>query len=131
MHVKRQNKINESQKETRQMAIKFYSVPEKRQTVAVLSNCKYDVLNKIDKIMRETGFCFSPNGDKEYNRYLMPDTFRIVLNCDARDEYNVEEGKNRAKEKLMKNYHRSMNKRLNMFKKNFQQLATVMETKGI
>lgn len=113
------------------MAIKYYPIPEKRQMVAVLSDCKWDAFNKIDKIMRETGFCFSPNGAKEYNMYLMPDTFRVVLNCDERDEYTIKEGQERAKEKLMKNYHRSMNKRLNRFKKNFDKLAKAIEVRTV
>ena len=109
------------------MAIKYYPIPEKRQMVAVLSNCKYDAFNKIDKIMRETGFCFSPNGTKEYNKYLMPDTFKVVVTCDPRDEYTIEEGMRIAKSKLMRNYRKSMDKRIISFKNSTAAMASMIE----
>ena len=93
------------------MAIKYYSIPEKRQTIAVLSNTKWDAYNKINKTLRDTNFCFAPN-----KKYMMPDEFKVVLNCDERDTYDIEKGKEIAKKKLMKNYRKSLNKRLKMFK---------------
>ena len=105
------------------MAIKYYTIPEKKQTIAVLPNTKWDVYNKIDKMMRETGFHFSPWGPSEYKQYLMPDNFRAVVTCDERDEYDVEEGKRQAKAKLMKNYHHSVDKRLAKFKASVAGLA--------
>ena len=111
------------------MAIKYYPIPEKRQVVAVMSNTQYDAYNKIDKIMRGTGFCFSPCGSNEYGKYLMPDTFKVVLTCDERDTYDVEEGKKIAKKKLMRNYRKSMNKRVTAFKKTFDAMATIVNAK--
>lgn len=111
------------------MAIKYYPIPEKRQIIAVMPNTKYDAYNKIDKIMRETGFCFNPCGANEYNRYLMPEAFKVVLNCDARDVYDEEKGKEIAKRKLMRNYRKCLNKRLAKFKSACGQLETLVNTK--
>lgn len=108
------------------MAIKYYPIPEKRQMVAVLSNCKYDAYNKIDKMMRETGFCFSPSGTKEYNKYMMPDTFKVVVTCDPRDEYSIDEGKRVAKRKVMRNYRKSMDKRITNFKSNVASMISMV-----
>ena len=105
------------------MAIKYYFVPEKRQTIAVLPNTKWDVYNKIDKIMRDTGFHFDPMAPNEYKKYLMPDAFKAVVTCDERDVYDVEEGKREAKKKLMKNYHRSIDKRIARFNNSLVKLA--------
>lgn len=111
------------------MAIKYYSIPEKRQVIAVMPNTQYDAYNKIDKIMRETGFCFTPRGMHEHKKYMMPDNFKVVLTCDERDVYDEEEGKKIAKQKLMRNYRKSINKRLAKFKKEFEQLAAVVNAK--
>lgn len=111
------------------MAIKYYPIPEKRQVVAVLSNTQYDAYNKIDKMMKETGFCFAPHGSREYNKYMMPDTFKVTLTCDERDVYDVEEGKKIAKKKLMRNYRKSLNKRIATFKKSFDRLVDTVNVK--
>lgn len=111
------------------MAIKFYPIPEKRQVVAVLSNTQYDAYNKIDKMMKETGFCFAPHGAKKYKKYMMPDTFKVVLTCDERDVYDINEGEKLAKKKLMRNYHKSFNKRIALFKKSFENLVNTVNVK--
>lgn len=106
------------------MAIKYYIVPEKKQTIAVLPNTKWDAINKIDKMMAETGFYIRMLG----GRYIMPDSFRAVVTCDERDVYDVEEGKRQAKKKLMKNYHRSVDKRLAKFRADVAEFATKFNT---
>lgn len=111
------------------MAIKYYPVPEKRQMIAVLSNCKYDALNKIDKMTRETGFCFSPYGTREYDSYIMPDTFKVVVTCDPRDTYTIEDGEKFAKAKLMRNYRKSLNKRIDKFTKAVAKFSTSIDSK--
>ena len=104
------------------MAIKYYSIPEKRQTIAVLSNTKWDAYNKIQKTLRDTDFCFAPS-----KKYMMPDEFKVILNCDERDTYDVEKGKKIAKDKLMKNYRKSLNKRLKMFNASMVALNNIVD----
>lgn len=110
------------------MAIKYYTIPEKKQTIAVLPNTKWDVYNKIDKMMAETGFRFTPNGSNAFKQYMLPDNFKAIVTCDERDEYDVEEGKRQAKKKLMKNYHRSVDKRLAKFKADVAEFAAEFNT---
>ena len=39
--------------------------------------------------------------------------FRAVVQCDPRDEFSVEEGKKKAKERIMKRYYPALDKRVN------------------
>lgn len=96
------------------MAIKYYTNPEKRQTIAVLSGTKWDAINRIDKLMDDTGLFVMGS---TLSKYCMPDTFKVVVTCDERDEFDVEVGKQVAKRKLMRNYYKSLDKRLAKFKK--------------
>lgn len=105
------------------MAIKYYPVPEKRQVVAVMSNTKFDVVNKINKILMDTDFAFCSRSKSTWDKYMMPDEFRVVLTCDERDEYDIEEGKKIAKKKLMRNYYRSVDKRLAKFKESLAEMV--------
>lgn len=91
--------------------IKYYVVPENRTVYAVLSNTKYDALNKIDKMMGDD-FCFCSYSKK----YFMPNTFRARAVCDVADTWDEETGKMIAKEKLLSNYYRSLDKRIDMFR---------------
>lgn len=108
------------------MAIKYYEVPEKRQVVAVMAGTKYDAFNKIQKMMNKAGYNFSPVSYREFESYLMPDDFKIVLNCDERDEYSFEVGKQIAKRKLLKNYRRSLDKRIKKFHDSVSQFVVNM-----
>lgn len=106
--------------------IKYYSNPEKRQTIAVLENCHHDALCKIDKIMHNTNFYFDPSSRMMMERYLMPDTFRVIVTCDPRDEYDFEIGKKIAKERLMKKYYNSLDKRMVMFTSDLAKAVATM-----
>ena len=92
------------------MAIKYFVNEEKRQVIGVLENTRYDAMRKIDKMLDDTDFCCY--GEK----YMMPSEFRTVVTCDHRDEFDVEIGKKIAKERLLKNYYASMDKRINKFR---------------
>ena len=96
------------------MAIKYYTNLEKRQTIAVLSGTKWDAVNRINKLMDDTGLFVRWS---TLSKYYMPDTFKVVVTCDERDEFDVEVGKQVAKRKLMRNYYKSLDKRLAKFKK--------------
>ena len=111
------------------MAIKYYFNREKKQTIAVLDNCKFDAYNRIDKIMNESEFMFCSKVSNEHDKYIMPDTFKATVTCDPRDEYNEEVGKREAKKKLMRNYYKSLDKRLAMFKESVVKFSDNMNRK--
>lgn len=92
------------------MAIKYYVSEKKRQVIGVLENTRWDAVNKIDKMIRDTDFCFSPS-----EKYMMPDEYRTVVKCDPRDKFSVEEGKKKAKERILKRYRPALEKRINKF----------------
>ena len=105
------------------MAIKYYPVPEKRQVIAVLNNCKFDAYNKIDKVLSATNLVLVEPDSTKRDRYLMPDTFKVTVTCDPRDTYDIEEGKKIAKKRLMDNYYKSLDKKLYAFQKEIFNLA--------
>lgn len=90
------------------MAIKYFINEEKRQVIGLLENTRYDAINKIEKMLGDTEFCFCPS-----KKYLMPSEYRVVVQCDPRDEFSVEEGKKKAKERIMKRYRPARDKRVN------------------
>ena len=92
------------------MAIKYFINKEKRQVIGLLDNTEWDAINKINKLMRDTQFCFCPSEE-----YMMPREYRAVVQCDPRDEFSVEEGKKKAKERIMKRYHPALDKRVSKF----------------
>lgn len=92
------------------MAIKYFVNEEKRQVIGLLENTKWDAINKIEKMTAGTEFCFIPT-----KKCMMPSEFRSVVQCDPRDEFNVEEGKKKAKERILNRYYAALDKRVNRF----------------
>ena len=90
--------------------IKYFVNEEKRQVIGVLEGTEWDAINKINKMMADTNFCFCP-GEK----FMMPSEFRAVVQCDERDEFSVEEGKKIAKKRILERYYASLDKRINKF----------------
>jgi hypothetical protein len=105
------------------MAIKFYDIPDRGMTVGVLSNTSMDALNKIAKITGDTTFC-------AYDlKYMMPDNFRAVAKVHGDDVYNQDTGRQIVKEKLMKKYYKSFDKKMDQFREDLLVLnGKVFET---
>lgn len=91
--------------------IKYFVNEEKRQVIGVLDGTEWDAINKINKMMLDTGFCFCAN-----EKFMMPSEFRAVVQCDERDEFSVEEGMKIAKERIMKRYYASLDKRVHKWR---------------
>lgn len=99
------------------MAIKYFKIPQSETTVAVLSGCKFDVVNKIAKMMAETEFSFY------FDKYLMPDTFRAVVRRHGDDVYDEKVGECEAKKKLMEKYYKHFDAKMAMFKRDLERLS--------
>lgn len=97
------------------MAIKYYEIPERKQVVAVLNHTQWDAYNKIDKMLSNTNLVLVEPESVKRDKYRMPDSFRVVVTCDPRDEYDFETGAQIAKKRLMRNYYKSLDKKLNAF----------------
>lgn len=99
--------------------IKYVVVPEKRTVYGIIEHTGNDALNKINKMVgHNSPFCVC---DKKYK---MPEKFKATVVCDPRDEWSVEDGKRRAKAKVLKNYYRSLDKKISAFR------ADVLELNG-
>lgn len=92
------------------MAIKYVQIPEKKMTIAILENCRYDAAVKIAKVVGRTdSLCFNPE------KYLMANSFRAIAKCSPEDAWDAEVGKAVAKAKVMKKYYKAYDKRLDAF----------------
>ena len=98
------------------MAIQYYPIPERRQMIAVLNGTEYDAVYKINKMMKDTYFCVCSD------KYLMPRSFKTIVQCDERDEFNEEEGKKIAKKRIMDKYHKSFDKKIAKFREDLLML---------
>lgn len=92
------------------MAIKYYSIPSKGQTVAILRDTEMDAINKINKCMNGFDWCFCTK------KYLMPKQFRVVVKVHGDDVFSEEEGKKIAKQKLLRKYYKAFDARMDMFR---------------
>lgn len=106
------------------MAIKYYCMPEKKKIIGVLNGCENDVINKIDKLCTDTGFDFWAD-----ERFVMPHSFKAEAVARDGDEYDEEVGKNIVREKIMKRYYASHDKRMNLFKKTLADFVLKVERK--
>ena len=98
------------------MAIKYIVLPEKKQVIAILNNTRFDAFNKALKMCRkfnegQSTVFISPNPDK----LLMKNEFKVTVNCLECDEFNAEEGKRIAKERLLRNYYKSFDNKIKSF----------------
>lgn len=102
--------------------IKYVSLPDKRTTIAILEDCAFDAINKINKM------CDSAFGNDVYagiviRKYVMPNRFKVSVVCSDEDVWDEEEGKRIAKAKLLRNYYASLDKRINRFKREFEKCS--------
>lgn len=104
------------------MAVKYYKVPEQKKTVAVLSGCQFDAINKIAKLTGESDYCVYSD------KYVMPDTFRVETRCHGDDVFDEETGRKIAKAKLMKKYYKCFDRKMKMFKESHDRLNKKMVT---
>jgi hypothetical protein len=93
------------------MAIKYFVNEEKRQVIGLLENTRWDAINKINKMMRDTEFCVVPS-----KKYQMATEYRVVVQCDDRDEFNPDVGKNIAKKRILDRYYTALDKRVDKFR---------------
>ena len=99
------------------MAVKYYKIPEKEMTIAVLDGCKYDAVNKIVKMLSETEL------NVYVDKYLMPDTFRAVVRRHGDDAYDEKVGECEAKKKLMEKYYKHFDAKMALFKSDLDRLS--------
>ena len=93
------------------MAIKYYVMPDEKKIVATLSGTSEDALKKMRKLFSGKGFLEGCTFDK---KYLMPKSFRAVACLNEEDEWDEEEGKKVAKDKLMRKYYESYDSKFSM-----------------
>ena len=90
--------------------IRYYYQPSTEKTFAELRGCRYDAINKIEKLMNgfDWGICSK--------KYLMNDTYRVSVKRFGDDAHDMKVAESYAKEKLMEKYYRDFDRILNQFK---------------
>ena len=90
--------------------IKYAVVPEKKIVYAILSNTRHDAIRKIERIIGDDSpFCAYSK------KYMMPNEYRVVVQCDERDEFIPEVGMKIAKQRILDRYYAALDKRVNKF----------------
>ena len=103
-----------------------YFIDKKNQTVtAVLDDCEYDAINRIEKMFHEIPFSVACDsiGYSNSDRYLMAYRYSATVKVYAPDVFNEETGKKEARNKLIKNYRKGFNKRVERFIMDFQEFS--------
>jgi hypothetical protein len=90
--------------------IKYFINEDKKQVIGVLEDTRWDAVNKINKMIRDTDFCVVAS-----EKYMMPDKFKAIVQCDPADEFDPEVGKKIAKERIMSRYYPALDKRVGKF----------------
>ena len=90
--------------------IKYFVNEKKRQVIGLLDNTQWDAYNKICKMVRDTDFCVVPS-----EKYMLPSEFRVVVQCDEKDEFDPNVGKEIAKKRILDRYYSAVDKRVNKF----------------
>ena len=98
------------------MAIKYIVIPDKRMVTAILSNTRFDAYNKAIKMCRllksdQTSIGIYP----EPEQFIMPNEFKVTVKCDENDVFDENIGKEKARERLLRNYYKSFDKKINKF----------------
>ena len=92
----------------------FKVFPEHRIIKAEINDCMFDAINEFNhkflahstsSLALSTFYC---RGEK----FIMPNTFSVVVRCHPDDEFDEEEGKRLALNRLADKYTKSLNKHL-------------------
>ena len=92
----------------------FKVFPEHRVIKAEINDCMFDAINEFNRkflahstssLALSTFYC---KGEK----FLMPNTYSVVVRCHPDDEFDEEKGKRLALDRLADKYTKSLNKHL-------------------
>ena len=105
------------------MAIKYVVNEEKQTVVAILNDCCFDTVKKIDKTFISKSNSFYSSFGFNDDRYRMNNTYKAVAKCSHGDVFDVNTGKKIAKKKVLAKYYKAMDKRMNLFYNDMQEIA--------
>ena len=98
------------------MAIKYYVNENEKLVVGVLNGTSYDAAHKINKMIGDLPFCACSE------KYIMPSCFKAIVMCDVNDEFDIEKGKEIAKQRIMDRYYKSFDKKMDKFREDLLML---------
>ena len=89
-----------------------YFTDGKKYVWAQLEGCAFDAINMLES-MSSHQICFHSEA------YMMPDKYRVRVECDERDTFDLEKGKQIAQVRILEKY----NKDLGRIRSKIEQLA--------
>jgi len=96
--------------------IKYYYNEENTEITAVLVNTTYDAAKQIRKMVKN---CIGRNHDKVFipnsKELLMNKEYKATIKLRHPDTFDPKEGMRIAKEKVMKNYYRALDRRIEWY----------------
>lgn len=95
------------------MAIRYIVNEKDRVVVALLEHTKRDAVQAANSWTGADIWNAPSRIDMHVHcdkKYLMPDKFTGVARCNPDDEWNEEIGKQIARDRVLNNYHKSLNK---------------------
>lgn len=104
------------------MAIKYFHIDNQYKTVGVLTDCKYDCVNKIRNMLAGTSIQF------DESKYLLNNSYRaVVVACEEdKENYDHDMGKAWCKKKLLKKYYKSFDIVMDRFKKDLEKAYKII-----
>lgn len=117
--------------------ITYRQYPEIGKTIATMEGCKYDATRILSKLVYNNSKYFSLSSFYEDEDIGMEDSYRGIVVCNTAegDVYDEREGRREAYKKVMKKYHKDLDRKLRDALKDVRELAAgiehYMDKKGI
>ena len=118
---------SQERRNAREDRMKFFPIEEKGVYVTKLCDIKNDAYLAIDKLVESnSNFLFVCNS---HSSLSIPESFRgkAKVNKDDGDTYVEEQGKKLATDRCMAKYHKSFDKKMNVFYNDLMNLVDAVE----
>ena len=91
--------------------IKYRVLKEQKKVIARIDNCQDDVIKYLNKIPSKEGY-LKLNWD-QLECVKLRGQYKATVICNPGDTFNEEEGKNKARERVVAKYHKDYNRAMN------------------
>ena len=92
----------------------FKVIPEHRIVKAEINDCEFDAISEFNRkfLAHSTSSLTLAPATSYDEKFMMPNTYSVVVRCHPDDEFDEEKGKRLALDRLADKYTKSLNKHL-------------------
>ena len=92
----------------------FKVIPEHRIVKAEINDCEFDAISEFNRkfLAHSTSSLTLAPANYYDEKFMMPNTYSVVVRCHPDDEFDEEKGKRLALDRLADKYTKSLNKHL-------------------